>query len=167
MDSAKSGKKSKQPVGGGGDDGGKPAKKAKSSSGDAKQHKSPAKEHGKYGKGKDFSAKGKEQGKGVKRERSNSNADSSRKAQFAESKAARKSRKPDVELVEEAKRIYNIVKPKDKALIVGGDRESLIHDLIKLIKGRAAKLVLKVGGTHRTSAGVVVVCARLIALFAA
>ncbi len=144
MDTTKGAKKSKQPSGG--DDNGKPAKKAKSTGGgDAKQHKSSGggKEHGKHSKGKDY-GKGKEQTKGVKRERSNSNADASRKSQFAEAKAARKSRKPDVELVEEAKRIYNIVKPKDKALIVGGDRESLIHDLIKLIKGRAAKLVLKV-----------------------
>jgi hypothetical protein len=100
----------------------------------------------------------------VKRERSSSDADSSRKAQFHEAKAQRKGRKPDAELVEDAKRIYNIVKPNDvshhrnvfvlfaligllllqKSLVIGGDRETLIHDLLKLIKGRAAKLVLKV-----------------------
>lgn len=50
---------------------------------------------------------------GVKRERSNSDADSSRKAQFTQAKLARKSRKPDAELLEDAKRIYNVVKPND------------------------------------------------------
>ena len=69
-------------------------------------------------------------------------ANASRKDQFREAKALRKAAKPDWELVEEAKRIYNVVKPNDAALVVG-DRESLVQELLKLIKGRASQLVLK------------------------
>lgn len=79
---------------------------------------------------------------GKKRERPLDTEHGSRNAQFASVKAARKkARKPDAELVEEAKKIYNVVKPNDKALIVGGTREELIHDLLKVCIQRGYSVI--------------------------
>lgn len=80
------------------------------------------------------SDKGNKEKNNKKRERVE-DEQSTRNSQFRESKMIRKAKKPDWELIEEAKRIYNIVKPNDDSLVVG-DREALIEELLKTVKGR-------------------------------